>query len=89
MHGHDRQLWRSLRERGFATGPNVPYGTPEMARDVQRLFRETDVRGIFAMAGHRDGIVAFGGDFRQALTALAAARAEIQADNSKLDAKKL
>jgi L-ribulose-5-phosphate 4-epimerase len=77
VHGHGRRLWRSLRERGSATGPNVPYGTPEMARDVQRLFRETDVRTwkIFAMAGHRDGIVAFGQDFRQALAALAAARA--------------
>jgi len=78
VHGHGRRLWRSLRERGAATGPNVPYGTPEMARDVQRLFRETDVRTwrIFAMAGHRDGIVAFGRDFREALAALAVARGE-------------
>ena len=54
---------------------DVPYGTPEMAREVQRLFRETDVRTrkIFAMAGHTDGIVAFGQDFRQALAMLAAA----------------
>jgi hypothetical protein len=73
MHGHARGLWRSLRKRGSATGPDVPYGTPEMAREVQRLFRETDVRTgkIFAMAGHRDGIVAFGQDFRQALAVLA------------------
>ncbi len=73
VHGHDRLLWQSLRERGAATSPVVPYGTPEMAREVQRLFRETDVRSwkIFAMAGHRDGIVAFGHDFRQALAALA------------------
>jgi L-ribulose-5-phosphate 4-epimerase len=78
VHGHDRRLWQSLRERGSATRPGLPYGTPEMARDVQRLLRETDVRTskIFAMAGHRDGIVAFGRDFRQALAALAAARAE-------------
>ena len=62
-------------QRGPATEPDVPYGTPEMAREVQRLFRETDVRNwkIFAMAGHRDGIVAFGHDFREALGALAAA----------------
>ena len=78
LHGHDGPLWRSLRERGSATGSDVPYGTPEMAREVQRLFRETDLRTwkIFAMAGHTDGIVAFGQDFRQALAALAAARAE-------------
>ena len=74
VHGHDRHLWRSLWERGFATGPDVPYGTPEMAREVQRLLRDTDVRGIFAMAGHADGIIAFGQDFRHTLDALAAAR---------------
>ncbi len=72
VHGHDVDLWRSLRERGVATGAHVPYGTPEMAREVQRLFRETDVRArnIFAMAGHKDGIVAFGQDFQEALAAL-------------------
>jgi len=75
VHGHARDLWQRLRERGPATAADVPYGTPGMAREVQRLFRETDVRSrkIFAMAGHRDGIVAFGHDFREALGALGAA----------------
>ena len=75
MHGHDWRLWRSLCQRGAATSPDVPYGTPEMAREVQRLFRETGIPGarIFAMSGHRDGVVVFGQDFRQALSALAKA----------------
>ena len=74
VHGHDSRLWHSLCERGVATGPSVPYGTAQMAREVQRLFGETDVRDrkIFAMAGHEDGIVAFGQDFGQALATLAA-----------------
>lgn len=78
VHGHDGRLWRSLRKRDSATDPNVAYGTAEMAQEVERVFRETDVRTskIFAMAGHRAGIVFFGQDFRQALAALAAARAE-------------
>jgi Class II Aldolase and Adducin N-terminal domain len=78
LHGHDRRLWRSLCERVTATSSLVSYGTPGMALEVQRLLRESDVcRGrTFAMAGHRDGIVAFGQDFRQALGALAEARAE-------------
>ncbi len=77
LHGHDRKLWRSLCERDVATRPGVPYGTPEMAREVQWLFRETDVRvkKIFAMSGHVGGIVVFGRDFSQALAVLAAARA--------------
>lgn len=77
-HGHDSRLWHSLLERGPATSLDVAYGTPEMAREVRRLFRATEVRArrIFAMAGHRDGIVAFGQDFRQTLAAIAAAQAE-------------
>lgn len=75
LHGHDRNLWQSLRESGVSTQPDLPYGTPAMAREVERLFRETDVRcrKIFAMAGHMDGIVAFADDFREALNVLAAA----------------
>jgi L-ribulose-5-phosphate 4-epimerase len=75
-HGHDPALWRGLCERGSVTAADVAYGTPEMAREVMRLFRAGDVRqiGIFAMAGHRDGIVAFGSDLRQVLNTLIRAR---------------
>ena len=77
VHGHDGCLWRSLRERDSVTDPNVAYGTAEMAQEVKRLLRETDVRisKIFAMAGHRDGIVVFAQDFREAFAVLGAARA--------------
>ena len=72
VHGHDPRLWNNLCERGVATSPAVPYGTAQMAREVQRLFGETDVRKrkIFAMAGHRDGILAFGQNFGQAFAPL-------------------
>ena len=78
VHGHKSDLWRSLLERGPATASGVTYGTPQMAGEVQRLFRETDVRArkIFAMAGHENGIVAFGWDFREVLATLAAAYPE-------------
>jgi hypothetical protein len=44
------------------TNPNVPYGTPEMARETHRLFRSTALPDlqILAMGGHEDGIVVFG-----------------------------
>ncbi|MEO7165750.1 MAG: class II aldolase/adducin family protein [Spartobacteria bacterium] len=76
LHGHDGARWRNLRARGTATSPDVAYGTPEMAAEVQRLFRETDLRTkkVFAMAGHEEGIVALGSDFAEAFAALAAAR---------------
>jgi hypothetical protein len=39
VHGHGRRLWQGLRERGFATGPNVHWGTPEMARAITACSR--------------------------------------------------
>jgi L-ribulose-5-phosphate 4-epimerase len=72
LHGHDHTRWHNLLEQGAATAPDVPYGTPAMAREVQRLFHETAVgaRKIFAMGGHEAGIIAFGRDFDEALEAL-------------------
>ncbi len=63
LHAHSPVLWHQARRlRIPTTESSVAYGTPEMAREVQRLFRETAVveRQILAMGGHEDGIVAFG-----------------------------
>ena len=64
LHAHSPDIW-TLRDRlGLAaTGAEVPYGTPAMAIQVQELLRGPAARqGIFAMAGHEDGVVAFGPD---------------------------
>jgi ribulose-5-phosphate 4-epimerase/fuculose-1-phosphate aldolase len=73
LHGHCEYLWQNLRQHGPATNENIAYGTAEMAREVQRLFQQTDVRSakIFAMAGHANGIVAFGRNFTEALAVIA------------------
>jgi len=63
FHVHCPELWRRARALGLPlTRPEVPYGTPEMAREVERLFREAALaeHAIFAMAGHEDGVIAFG-----------------------------
>ena len=63
LHVHSPVLWRQARDlRIPTTDPSVTYGTPEMATEVQRLFRESAVveRQILAMGGHEDGVVAFG-----------------------------
>jgi len=63
LHVHSPDIWNAAAELGLPmTRPEVSYGTPEMAAEVHRLFNETDVRerGVFAMAGHQDGVVAFG-----------------------------
>lgn len=63
LHAHTPVIWRRAEALGLpTTDPEVPYGTPEMAEEVQRLYRATALseRKVFAMGGHEDGIVAFG-----------------------------
>ena len=72
IHCHSNAVWTRLLTRGLSTSADVEYGTPEMAFEVQRLFGETDVRQqqIFAMAGHADGVVAFGKEIDDAFGAI-------------------
>lgn len=63
FHAHSAPIWRRARElRLPTTDPSVPYGTPEMAREIARLNRTSSLseRRILAMGGHEDGIIAFG-----------------------------
>lgn len=63
FHGHSPALWRAAASLGLpVTDPSVPYGTPQMAEEVARLYRSTRLPslGVFAMGGHEDGVVAFG-----------------------------
>jgi ribulose-5-phosphate 4-epimerase/fuculose-1-phosphate aldolase len=62
VHAHSPEIWRHAVALNLPMTGDVPYGTPEMAVAVQRLFAESDLprRRIFGMAGHEDGIVTFG-----------------------------
>ncbi|MGB5260705.1 MAG: class II aldolase/adducin family protein [Gammaproteobacteria bacterium] len=63
LHVHSPDIWLAAdRLQLPVTDASVAYGTPAMADEVRRLFRETGVAGqrIFSMGGHADGIVAFG-----------------------------
>ncbi len=63
LHVHSPGIWLASTALGLpVTDAQVAYGTPEMAKEIERLFNETDVRQqqIFSMGGHEDGIVAFG-----------------------------
>jgi hypothetical protein len=72
IHCHSAELWRRLLDVAPTTSSQAEYGTPAMAAEVQRLFRETGVlqRRLFVMGGHENGIVAFGGSVGEALRAL-------------------
>ncbi|MDX2457004.1 MAG: class II aldolase/adducin family protein [Gammaproteobacteria bacterium] len=81
LHVHSPDIWNSATSQGIpVTNASVEYGTPEMSREVERLYSQSDVshKGIFSMGGHKDGIVAFGHSMEEAgntlLTALAGSR---------------
>ena len=78
LHVHSPDIWKTAASQGTpVTSASVEYGTPEMSREVERLFYQTDVRrkGIFSMGGHEDGIVAFGQTMEEAGNILLAALA--------------
>lgn len=63
FHAHSPTIWRRARQlRIPESRPQVAYGTAEMAREVERLARETALLEvqILAMGGHQDGVVVFG-----------------------------
>lgn len=69
IHAHSPEIWTQADAIGIpVTRQAVQYGTPEMAEEVCRLYQNTPVSvlKIFAMAGHEDGIVAFGGSMEEA-----------------------
>ena len=68
IHVHHLDFWRRLLNRVPTTAPEVEYGTPEMANEILRLYRETDLprRKLAAMAGHEEGVISFGRDLDEA-----------------------
>jgi L-ribulose-5-phosphate 4-epimerase len=63
IHAHCPAIWQQAGALGLAqTGADVPYGTVAMTEEVAHLFAHSSVlqHGIFTMAGHEDGVVAFG-----------------------------
>ena len=62
IHIHNFEMWRRLAGKAPTTGEGIPYGTPEMAEAIKRLFVETDVaqERFIVMGGHEEGIIGFG-----------------------------
>lgn len=63
FHGHSPTLWRQGPRLNLpASSPSVPYGTPEMAQEVRRLFRCSTLGDsqVLIMGGHEDGVIVFG-----------------------------
>jgi hypothetical protein len=69
IHVHNRPLFDWLLQNEWpATPADVPYGTPDMARSVAGLVTaQKQLPVLFAMAGHQDGVVAYGTDIASTL----------------------
>jgi len=71
VHIRNLDLWKSLVHRAPTTHASVTYGTPEMANEIIRLLKQTNLRqhtGYFAMAGHEEGVIAFGKNMEHAIS---------------------
>jgi ribulose-5-phosphate 4-epimerase/fuculose-1-phosphate aldolase len=70
VHVHDAALWSRYINLLPTTDAGIPYGTPEMAQEFSRLYRDASFaeRGIAVMGGHEEGLVSIGRDLQQAAT---------------------
>ena len=62
LHIHSRELWKKLLDKGYDSTPaEISYGTPQMAVSMATLvIANTETSNLLVMAGHEDGIVAYG-----------------------------
>ncbi len=72
IHIHCKEMWLKLLHKVPTTAIDVSYGTPQMAYEIQRLYREVnlDESKIVAMGGHEDGIISFGVNLKEAAQVL-------------------
>ena len=68
IHIHHNRLWQRLQGRYPTTSTDVGYGTPAMARELRRLYLESELPRlrVAVMGGHEDGVIAFGRDIDEA-----------------------
>lgn len=72
IHVHARPLWEKGRDLFPATEPSIPYGTPQMAYEMRRLYQTSGLprQKILIMLGHEEGVLTFAEDLSGAVTVL-------------------
>ncbi len=72
VHAHSRRLWEACFGQLPTTDPDVAYGTPAMAMELDRLYRMGGFKesGVAVLAGHEDGLISFGTTVEEAATRL-------------------
>ncbi|HEX2922231.1 MAG TPA: class II aldolase/adducin family protein [Bacteroidales bacterium] len=72
VHVHSIELWNDFIHKLPTTNPGMDYGTTGLAKDISRLFTDSNVieKRIIIMAGDRAGILTFGQDLDEAVNVL-------------------
>jgi ribulose-5-phosphate 4-epimerase/fuculose-1-phosphate aldolase len=73
IHIHSPEIWKNTKQLKLAcTSAGITYGTPEMAKEVERLMKTEQLKNnnIFSMLGHEDGIIAFSDSIEDAALSL-------------------
>ena len=81
IHIHDRALYQFLIQEGAPHTPaTAAFGTPELARAIGRLAGTLPSVAVLVMAGHEDGLIAYGPDPQSARDALLDAGSRARVD---------
>jgi ribulose-5-phosphate 4-epimerase/fuculose-1-phosphate aldolase len=72
VHIHSAELWKNNLGQLPTTDADVAYGTPDMARELDHLYRMGGFReaGVAVLAGHDEGLISFGTTLEEAATRL-------------------
>lgn len=68
IHVHNEQMWTYFKDEFPCTSKDATYGTPEIAHEIARLFKETNVGelGLIVLGGHQPGLISFGKTLEEA-----------------------
>ena len=85
VHVHSTILWQGLKSKAPTTRAEISYGTPEMAGEFKRLYRETSFpdTGVAVMAGHEAGLVSIGGSLEEAARRILVLHSEYLEERSR------
>lgn len=63
IHIHQMGYWKALLHRVPTTDDSIAFGTPQLAEAIAELCKaRSGIEGVIALAGHEEGIVAYGPD---------------------------
>lgn len=72
IHVHNLKMWSKYLDKLPTTSKDATYGTPEIAKEIKRLYQESEFKKkkIAVMGGHKEGIIVFGKDLKEAYKVL-------------------